>query len=119
MSGKTPIHTNGHTQNVPFLHDLMSESPIWIHPNTAARKNLKDGDEVILQNKYGKQRGKIMLTQGIREDTLFVYHGFGHVTPGMSRANGIGVNSSVLLSPEEGPVAATMVTNVGVDILKA
>ncbi|WP_169784837.1 thiosulfate reductase PhsA [Campylobacter curvus] len=119
MSGKTPVHTNGHTQNVPFLHDLMSESPIWIHPNTAARKNLKDGDEVVLQNKYGKQKGKIMLTQGIREDTLFVYHGFGHVTPGMSRANGIGVNSSVLLSPEEGPVAATMVTNVGVDILKA
>ncbi|MBR8462590.1 thiosulfate reductase PhsA [Campylobacter sp. faydin G-105] len=119
MSGKTPIHTNGHTQNVPFLHDMMSESPIWIHPKTAERKSLKDGDLVYLQNKFGKQKGKIMLTQGIREDTLFVYHGFGHITPGATRANGLGVNSSVLLNPAEGPVAATMVTNVGVDIVKA
>ncbi|MBE3022372.1 thiosulfate reductase PhsA [Campylobacter sp. 7477a] len=119
MSGKTPIHTNGHTQNVPFLNDMMSEAPIWIHPKTAARKGLKDGDKVILQNKFGKDKGKVILTEGIREDTLFVYHGFGHTTPGMTRTDGDGTNQSRLLNPEEGPVAATMITNVGVDIIKA
>lgn len=119
MSGKTPIHTNGHTQNIEVLNDMMSESPVWINPKTASRKGLKDGDKAILSNKFGSQKCKVMLTEGIREDTLFVYHGFGHTTPGMPRTNGMGVNQSVLLNPAEGLVAATMVTNVGVDIVKA
>lgn len=118
MSGKTPIHTNGHTQNIPFLNDLMSESPIWINPNTAKRKGLVDGDMVELRNKFGSQIGKIFITEGIREDTLFVYHGFGHTTPGMMRTNSKGINQSVLLNPAEGLVSATMVTNVGVDLFK-
>ncbi|MDL0089670.1 thiosulfate reductase PhsA [Campylobacter gastrosuis] len=117
MSGKTPIHTNGHTQNIPFLNDLMSDAPIWIHPKAAAKRGLKDGDSVILSNKYGKEKGKIMLTEGIREDTLFIYHGFGHLVD--KNAPRIGTNDSILLNPAEGPVAATMVTNVGVDIAKA
>ena len=118
MSGKTPIHTNGHTQNVPFLNALMSVAPIWMHPSTAAKKGLKDGDKVELSNRFGKETGTVMLTQGIREDMLFVYHGFGHVTPGMTRTDKIGTNDSKILNPAEGPVAATMVRNVGVEIRK-
>ncbi|QKF62664.1 putative thiosulfate/polysulfide reductase, molybdenum-binding subunit [Campylobacter mucosalis] len=116
-SGKTPIHTNGHTQNIPFLNAMMSDSPIWIHPKAAAKRGLKDGDKVVLSNKFGKEYGYVMLTEGIREDTLFVYHGFGHL---MSKNKPrVGTNDSILLNPQEGPVAATMVTNVGVDIAKA
>ncbi|BCX79907.1 thiosulfate reductase PhsA [Campylobacter sp. 19-13652] len=118
MSGKTPIHTNGHTQNIEVLNDLMSESPVWIHPQAAAKKGLKQGEMVLIKNKFGQARAKIFITEGIRPDTLFVYHGFGHTTPGMPRTNGMGINQSVLLNPAEGAVAATMVTNVGVDIEK-
>ena len=117
--GKTPIHTNGHTQAVPFLNDLMSDSPIWINPNTAKKQNLRDGDTVLVKNKFGEQKGKLMVTEGIREDTLFIYHGFGHITPGLKSIDHVGLNTSVLLDPAEGPVAATMVTNVGVSISKA
>ncbi|MGH1600488.1 thiosulfate reductase PhsA [Campylobacter majalis] len=119
MTGKTPIHTNGHTQAVPFLNDMMSEAPIWIHPNAAQKRGLKDGDAVIVKNKFGQQNAKIMLTEGIREDTLFLYHGFGHITPGLKGIHMVGTNQSVLLNPEEGPVCATMVTNVGVELIKA
>ena len=117
--GKTPVHTNGHTQTVPFLNDLMSDSPIWINPNTAKKQNLRDGDMVLVKNKFGEQKGKLMVTEGIREDTLFIYHGFGHITPGLKSIDHVGLNTSVLLDPAEGPVAATMVTNVGVSISKA
>ncbi|MGP1485445.1 MAG: thiosulfate reductase PhsA [Campylobacter sp.] len=119
MTGKTPIHTNGHTQNVKFLNDLMSEAPIWINPKTAKKRGLKDGDSVIVQNKFAKEKGKIMITQGIREDTLFLYHGFGHESAGLKRTNGVGTNQSRLLNPEAGEVCSTMITNVGVDIVKA
>ncbi|CAD7288583.1 thiosulfate reductase PhsA [Campylobacter suis] len=119
MTGKTPIHTNGHTQSVPYLNDLMNDAPIWIHPKTAAKRGIKDGDDVVIKNQFGKQNGKVMLTEGIREDTLFLYHGFGHITPALGKIHMVGTNQSVLLNPEEGPVAATMVTNVGVEIVKA
>ena len=59
------------------------------------------------------------MTEGNREYTLFIYHGFGHITPGLKSIDHVGLNTSVLLDPAEGPVAATMVTNVGVSISKA
>ena len=117
-SGKTPIHTNGHTHNIKILNDMMSESPIWINTKAAKREGLKTGDEVMLKNEFGEAKGKIFVTEGIREDTLFVYHGFGHDTPQMSRANSKGINDSILLNPADGKICGTMVTNVGVDIIK-
>ncbi|CZE47769.1 thiosulfate reductase PhsA [Campylobacter geochelonis] len=119
MSGKTAIHTNGHTQNIPILNHLMDQSPVWINPKAAKQKGFKDGDTVILKNKFGSVKATLMLTEGIREDTLFVYHGFGHVTPDLSDTNGMGTNQSVILDPADGVVCGTMVTNVGVDIIKA
>ena len=118
MSGKTALHTNGHTQNVKILNDMMSESPVWISPASAKAEGLKTGDIVKLKNKFGEQKAKIFVTQGIRDDCLFLYHGFGHVSPGLKRTNGVGTNQSVLLDPAAGPVVSTMVTNVGVDIVK-
>ena len=118
MTGKTALHTNGHTQNVKILNDMMSESPVWISPASAKAEGLKTGDIVKLKNKFGEQKAKIFVTQGIRDDCLFLYHGFGHVSPGLKRTNGIGTNQSVLLDPAAGPVVSTMVTNVGVDIVK-
>lgn len=118
MSGKTPIHTNGHTQNIKVLNDLMNTSPIWIHPNTAKKNGLKDGDEVVVKNKFGEGKAKVMVTQGIREDALFVYHGFGHISSGLKRTNGVGLNQSKILNPADGAVCGTMVTNVGVELVR-
>ncbi|AII14504.1 putative thiosulfate/polysulfide reductase, molybdenum-binding subunit [Campylobacter iguaniorum] len=119
MTGKTAIHTNGHTQSLPILNNLMSFSPLWINTKAAKQKNLKDGDKVILKNEFGEVEATLMLTEGIREDTLFLYHGFGHITPDLTRSNMIGTNQSVILNPADGVVCGTMVTNVGVDIIKA
>lgn len=119
MSGKTPIHTNGHTQSLPILNDLMSYSPVWINPKTAGSKGLKNGDNVILKNKFAEVKAVLMVTEGIREDALFIYHGFGHATPDLDNINGVGTNQSVILNPDDGVICGTMVTNVGVDIIKA
>ena len=55
LSGKTAIHTNAHTHNVPFLNMLMSDNPVWIHPETAAKEGLKDGDKIITKRLREKQ----------------------------------------------------------------
>ena len=118
-SGKTPIHTNAHTQNIKVLNDMMSQSPIWIHPKAAKKRGLKTGDRVLVKSKFASAYANVMVTEGIREDTLFVYHGFGHISGGLKRTFGDGLNQSKLLNPASGAVCGTMVTNVGVEISKA
>lgn len=118
-TGKTPVHTNGHTQANPMLNSLMSYSPIWIHTSVAKKKNIKTGDKVILENEFGIQQGEAFVTEGIRPDTLFVYHGFGHQTPDLKIINGIGVNQNVVLNTQSGDICGTMVTNVGITLRKA
>lgn len=52
------------------------------------KMNIKNGDKIELSNKYGKQIGEALLTEGIRKDTVFAYFGFGHVSKGLKRAYG-------------------------------
>lgn len=118
-SGKSAIHTNGHTHNVPYLHMLMSDNPVWVNPQTAKKENLKNGDKIYLENDIGKEKGTVFITEGIRPDTLFVYMGFGRESSDLKRANGMGTSQSKLLPLIKGPVCSTMVTNVGVKITKA
>ncbi len=118
-SGKTAIHSNGHTQNIPYLNQLMSDNPVWINPITAKKEGLKNGDKIFLENSVGKEKATVFITEGIRPDTLFVYMGFGRETQRLTRTNGIGTSQSKLLSLEKGSVCSTMITNIGVKIAKA
>lgn len=116
ITGKTAIHTNGHTHNVPYLSMLMSENPVWVHPLTAQAHGLKQGDTCYLKNDVDKVKTKVFITEGIRPDTLFAYMGFGRESPRLSRAYGKGINPSKLTPLSISPVCGSMVTNVGVEI---
>lgn len=118
-SGKTAIHTNGHTQNIPFLNMLMNDNPVWINPITAKKENIKNGDTVYLENNVDKEKAKMFVTEGVRPDTLFVYMGFGRESKELKRTNGMGLSQSKLLPLTKGPICGTMITNVGVKIVKA
>ncbi len=117
-SGKTAIHTNGHTQNIPYLNQLMSDNPVWVNPITAKKEGIKTGDKIFLENSIGKEKATVFVTEGIRPDTLFVYMGFGRESEKLTRTNGIGTSQSKLLSLNKGPVCSTMITNIGVKIVK-
>jgi thiosulfate reductase/polysulfide reductase chain A len=118
-SGKTSIHTNAHTQNIPFLNMLMSDNPIWVHPQTAKKENIKTGDFIYLKNDTAQEKATVFVTEGIRPDTLFAYMGFGRESSKLERTNGVGTNLSKLIPLVRGPVCSTMITNVGVKIVKA
>ncbi len=64
------VHTNGATQYVPLLSELMWDNAVWVHPQTAQEKGIKTGDEIWLENATGKEKGKALVTPGIRPDTL-------------------------------------------------
>lgn len=118
LQGKVAVHTNAHTHNVPWLNDLMPENSLWINPDTAAKQGLKHGDNVEITSQYGKQPARILLSEGIRPDSVFTYFGFGRVSPGMKRAHNRGTNSNIMLPTVFSPVCAMSLHTVGIQIKK-
>lgn len=118
IQGKTAIHTNGHTHNVPWLYDLMPANRLWMNPQTAARLGVASGGEVEMKSPAGKQRAKVLVTEGVRPDTVFCYFGFGRLSPGLKRAYNKGVNSGMVLPSVTSPVCGATLLNTGVTVTK-
>ncbi len=119
IQGKVAVHTNGATQYVPLLAELMWENPVWLHPETAKNHGIKHGDEIILENSIGKEKAHALITEGIRPDTVFVYMGSGAKAGAKTAATTTGVHCGNLLPHEISPVSGTDVHTSGVRISRA
>jgi len=118
IQGKAAIHTNAHTHNVPWLHELMPTSRLWIHPDTAKQMTLKAGDTVEVTSLSGKQQAVVLISKGVRPDTVFTYFGFGRLSPGLKRAYNQGINSGMMLPSAIAPVCGAALHTAGVQIRK-
>ena len=80
ITGRSPVHTFSRTQNNPFLHDLMPENEVWVNTALAAKLGLKNREYVKLKNQDGvlSNRIRVKATQRIRDDCVYMVHGFGH-----------------------------------------
>lgn len=98
LYGRHPAHTFAKTQNTPLLNELFPENEVWINYEMAAKQGFKSGDYVWLENPEGIRSGPIRVkaTQRIRKDAIFMVHGFGHDSPGLSRANRKGASDTAL-----------------------
>jgi thiosulfate reductase/polysulfide reductase chain A len=98
LYGRHPVHTFAKTQNTPLLSELYPENEVWINEDVAAVQGLKNGEYVWLENQDGARSGpiKVKATQRIRQDAVFMVHGFGQNAPGLSRANGQGASDTKL-----------------------
>lgn len=119
IQGKVAVHTNGATQYVPLLSELMWDNAVWIHPQTAREKGIKSGDDIWLENATGKEKGKALATAGIRPDTLFVYMGFGAKAGAKTAATTHGIHCGNLLPHVTSPVSGTVVHTAGVTLRRA
>ncbi len=45
---KWNVHTQGRSGHLKFQAEIVHDNPIWIHPDTAAKQGLSDGDRVEL-----------------------------------------------------------------------
>lgn len=97
VQGKVAVHTNAGTHNVPVLNELMSTNTLWINSVSAGKLGIKDGDDILVTSGKYEQKGKAKVTEGIRPDTVFTYHGFGRISPELKRAYGKGVNDNMLI----------------------
>lgn len=78
MIGRSSVvHFAGVTHWTTTGKQLNGVRLIQIHPRTARKAGIKDGDEVIVTSPRGAIRGTALLWPEIREDTIFVPNGFG------------------------------------------
>ena len=67
------------TRRVPELFEMAPEPMAEIHPSTASRYGLSDGDAVTLRTRRGTALFKVKVTSAIREDTVFVPFHWGNL----------------------------------------
>ena len=98
--GRAPMHTFSRTTNNPILTQVKSENEVWISTTVAKEWGLKNGQYVQLENQDGvkSNRIKVKVTQRIRNDCVYMVHGFGHRQKQMSRSYLKGADDNQLIT---------------------
>ncbi|RMH18258.1 MAG: 4Fe-4S dicluster domain-containing protein, partial [Gemmatimonadetes bacterium] len=100
----------------PWLHELPDplskitwHSWVEVHPRTAERLGLEEGDIVAVSSPHGSLEVPVWTYPGIREDTVAIAMGGGHTAAGRF-ADGKGVNPLALLPAEAEAPSGGLVT---------
>ncbi len=104
INWKEASHTHTRTQNNAWLLDIKPDSPLLIHPDTAARYGIADGDVVWAESPYGKVKGKVKTTRRMHPEVIGLQHGFGHAALGRL-ARGRGTSDSPLRPAKSDPLS--------------
>jgi thiosulfate reductase/polysulfide reductase chain A len=99
--GRAPMHTFSRTSNNPNLFDLKKETSLWVNPKVATKWGLKNDQQIFLENQDGVVASfpiKVRITERIRWDSVYLYHGFGHTDKRLSRAFGGGTSDAELIT---------------------
>jgi molybdopterin-containing oxidoreductase family iron-sulfur binding subunit len=94
---------DGRGANKPWLQELPDSitTAVWdswveIHPDTAKKLGIKEGDFILVESPYGKLETQAFIYKGIRPDTIAVPLGLGHRSYGRYAQN-VGVNPIEIL----------------------
>jgi thiosulfate reductase/polysulfide reductase chain A len=104
INWKEASHTHTRTQNNAWLHEIQPEDPLIIHPDTAAKFGVADGDKVWIESPYGKVRGTIKTSKRMHPEVIGHQHGFGHWALG-HLAKGRGTSDSALRPTKSDPLS--------------
>jgi molybdopterin-containing oxidoreductase family molybdopterin binding subunit len=98
---KIPFHALSVTTQNPWLTELAERNPyaykILINSQTAARKGVRDGDEIWVESEAGKVKGVAKVTECIHPEVIGIAGVFGSWARGKPVAKGKGVHFNSLL----------------------
>lgn len=88
LYGRSPVHTFSRTTNNPWLHELQKENEVWLNGKKAKELGLSHGQYVLLVNQDGAKsnRVKVKVTARIREDCVYMVHGFASTSKDLKKA---------------------------------
>ncbi|WP_291329467.1 molybdopterin-dependent oxidoreductase [Desulfovibrio sp. UCD-KL4C] len=113
-------------RNVPHLREIQPDPAIHIHPNTAAKRNINDGDWVTITSPHGWIKVKAELYPGIRPDTVMLLHGWWQGCQELGLKDypladgGANVNTMYSVAPEKAydPLVTAMASQTLVEVQK-
>ena len=98
ITGHVAYFTGAGTQNNEWLLNIYKkDNLVWMNKDVADEMGLEDNQEVLLTSSIGSFPSKVHITKFIRKDCVFMLHGFGHTSPKMKRAEGLGICDSSLI----------------------
>jgi thiosulfate reductase/polysulfide reductase chain A len=107
LTGKVAQQTQMGTQNNLLLHKYSDEPRLWMNTKTAAERGLVDGDWVLITSPVGKANSKILVTEAIRPDCVYLTPGYGHLSKGLTTAYGVGPSDSALHVTYTDPISGS------------
>ncbi|HEX9078308.1 MAG TPA: molybdopterin-dependent oxidoreductase [Desulfuromonadaceae bacterium] len=98
--GRSAVHTFSRSTNNPNLDELFAENEVWVNAGKARALGIKNGDYVRLVNQDGAKsnRIKVKATERIREDCVYMVHGFATASKELHRAYGKGADDQGLIT---------------------
>lgn len=100
LFGRSPVHTFSRTTNNPQLTEIFPENELWMNAEMARILHLRHGERVFMENQDQVKVGPIRLrvTQRIRQDCVYMVHGFGREDPRLRSAYKRGAADSRLVT---------------------
>ncbi len=114
LFGRVPVHTHARTQNNPMLHKIYPDNKLWINKIDAAKLSIKNGDKVLVHSLYTKMDSlpiEVYVTDLIKRKSVFMAHGFGHISKGLEIAYHLGAADSFLVSNDIDPISGAAAFN--------
>jgi thiosulfate reductase / polysulfide reductase chain A len=90
LTGKGARQTQFGTQNNILLHKYDDEPRLWMNSKTVSDQGLRDNDLVEVTSEVGQIRVRLLSTQAIRPDCVYMTPGYGHLSKGLTTAYGLG-----------------------------
>ena len=120
ISGKVGQQTQMGTQNNKLLHKYEDSPRIWMHPDAASKRGIKDWDLVAVTSEVGNITVPVWVTASIRPDCVYMTPGYGHLSKGLRTGYGVGASDSVLHVTYTDPVSGSQaLTQTLVTVKKA
>lgn len=58
-----------------YFADIRGREPLWIHPDNASARGIKNGDIVMVKNDRGAALAGAYVTDRVRKDAVVLHHG--------------------------------------------
>ena len=96
--------------NNKWLAQLNSSNEVWLNASVAKTLGINNGEKISLINEDGVQSkvGQVKITERIRQDCIYMIHGFGSTSKRMTLTYGRGIDDTSLMSQyAKDPISGT------------
>jgi thiosulfate reductase/polysulfide reductase chain A len=97
VAGRSACVTQASSTNNALLSEFEPENTLWLNDGVAKELGIGQGDVVEVESPVGKGQLKALVTPKIRKDTVYMLSGFGSISGGLSRTQGVGASIVELL----------------------